>query len=95
MRALRINDFSLSPPKARSKRESLYDNENLDKDIKGGAANKPKEDAILHEKSSSILPEKERHLKELAATSRRKREFVCAVFTGILIIIYGCYVLYL
>tara|TARA_B110000285_G_C14802589_1_gene458203 strand:- start:189 stop:395 length:207 start_codon:yes stop_codon:yes gene_type:complete len=67
MRALRINDFSLSPPKARAKRESLYDNDRLDKDIKGGAANKLQEGAILHGKSTSILPEKERHLKENAA----------------------------
>jgi len=43
MRALRINDFSMSPPKARSKRESLYNAEGLDKDIKGGAASKPQE----------------------------------------------------
>ena len=25
MRAMRINDFSMSPPKARAKRESLYE----------------------------------------------------------------------
>jgi|TARA_B110001450_G_C17504895_1_gene433948 hypothetical protein len=41
MRALRINDFSMSPPKARSKRESLYNAEALDSDIKGGIPRKP------------------------------------------------------
>lgn len=52
MRALRINDFSMSPPRPRSKRESLYDAEALDKDIKGGNAKKP-QDFVMKESSEA------------------------------------------
>jgi hypothetical protein len=41
MRALRINDFSMSPPRPRKFRESLHNAEALDADIKNGAARKP------------------------------------------------------
>lgn len=36
MRALRINDFTLSPPKLKKRRESLIDAELLDKEIAEG-----------------------------------------------------------
>jgi hypothetical protein len=105
MRALRINDFSMSPPKSRAKRESLYDAESLDKDIKGGDARKPQDfvmkdgssdpPAILQGKSPNGNNEQQRHVKEAEGESKRKREFVFAVMAGIFIICYGFYVLYL
>lgn len=98
MRALRINDFSMSPPKARRKRESLYDAEALDKDIKAGAPRKPSEmdfemkdgsndaPAILHGKSPNGNNEQQRHTKQVEGESKRKREFVFAFIVGIFII---------
>jgi hypothetical protein len=41
MRALRINDFSMSPPKARKVRESLHNADSVASDIKNGSARKP------------------------------------------------------
>jgi hypothetical protein len=38
MQALRTNNFTMSPPKPRRKRESLYTAENLDSDIRDGNA---------------------------------------------------------
>ena len=55
MRALRINDFSMSPPRPRSKRESLYNADDLDKDIKGGAARKPSEYVMKEGNDPPIL----------------------------------------
>lgn len=43
MRALRINDFSMSPPRPRKYRESLHNAEGLEADIKTGKASKPSE----------------------------------------------------
>lgn len=63
MRALRINDFSMSPPKLRQKRESLYDAKDLDPDIKLGTQGKPEDaPAILHGKSQSGNNEHQKHI---------------------------------
>ena len=62
MRALRINDFSLSPPKLRQKRESLYEDKDLDLDIRSGAPAKPQvAPAILDGKSPSGNTEHQKH----------------------------------
>lgn len=43
MRALRINDFSMSPPRPKKYRESLHNAEGLANDIKKGSAGKPQD----------------------------------------------------
>ena len=42
MQALRTNNFTMSPPKPRKKRESLYTAENLDPDIVSGNVKMPR-----------------------------------------------------
>ena len=55
IRALRINDFSMSPPRPKSKRESLYNADSLDKDIKDGAVSKPGEYVMKEGNDPPIL----------------------------------------
>ena len=45
MQALRTNNYTMSPPKPKRKRESLYTNENLDPDIVGGNAKMPRKNS--------------------------------------------------
>ena len=49
MQALRTNNFTMSPPKPRKKRESLYTAENLDPDIVSGNVKMPRKPSAQFE----------------------------------------------